>query len=98
MDAQFFDDYKENIDSKYKLCIAVAKRARELGDYLSAKRNMERISVVKPLVDTESHDPLEIAFNEFKEIRYDKDIRKSYLLGRLGGVPRILLNTDCRGE
>ncbi|MCL5037847.1 MAG: ATP/GTP-binding protein [Chloroflexi bacterium] len=31
------------------------------------------------------------SFNEFKEIRYDKDIRKSYLQGRLGGVPRILL-------
>jgi len=31
------------------------------------------------------------SFSEFKDVRYDKDIRKSYLLGRLGGVPRILL-------
>ena len=28
---------------------------------------MERINVVKPLADVESHDPLEIAFNEIKE-------------------------------
>ena len=31
------------------------------------------------------------SFSEFKDIRYDKDIRKSYLQGRLGGVPRIPL-------
>lgn len=33
-----------------------------------------------------------IAFSEYKDIRYDKDIRKSYLQGRLGGVPRLLDN------
>jgi AAA15 family ATPase/GTPase len=32
-----------------------------------------------------------LSFSEFKEMRYDKDIRKSYLQGRLGGVPRILI-------
>jgi AAA15 family ATPase/GTPase len=32
-----------------------------------------------------------ISFSDFKEVRYDKDIRKSYLLGRLGGIPRFLL-------
>lgn len=67
MKVQYVDEYKENADSKYKLCILVAKRARELGEYLSAQKNMERISVVKPLVDVESRDPLEIAFNEIKE-------------------------------
>ena len=60
-------EYKKSIDSKYKLCMAASKRARELGDYLSAQKNMERIDVVKPLVDVESHDPLEIAFSEIKE-------------------------------
>ncbi len=67
MKVQYLDEYKESTDSKYKLCIAAAKRARELGEYLSAQKNMERISVVKPLVDVESHDPLEIAFNEIKD-------------------------------
>ena len=28
-----------------------------------------------------------VSFSEFKDVRYDKDIRKSYLQGRLGGVP-----------
>lgn len=27
--------------------------------------------------------------SDFKDVRYDKDIRKSYLLGRLGGIPNI---------
>ena len=31
------------------------------------------------------------SFSEFKDVRYDKDIRKSYLRGRLGGVPRLLM-------
>lgn len=29
------------------------------------------------------------SFSDYKGIRYDKNIRKSYLQGRLGGVPRI---------
>lgn len=33
-----------------------------------------------------------ISFAEFKDVRSDKDIRKSYLQGRLGGVPKILIN------
>lgn len=32
-----------------------------------------------------------LPFSDYKDIRYDKDIRKSYLQGRLGGIPRILL-------
>jgi AAA15 family ATPase/GTPase len=30
-----------------------------------------------------------IAFSDYKDVRRDKDIRKSYLQGRMGGVPRI---------
>ena len=33
-----------------------------------------------------------LSFSEYKDVRYDKDIRKSYLQGRLGGIPRILLS------
>lgn len=33
-----------------------------------------------------------MSFSEYKDVRYDKDIRKSYLQGRLGGIPRILLS------
>lgn len=35
-----------------------------------------------------------VSFAEYKDVRYDKDIRKSYLQGRLGGVPRILLTDN----
>ena len=33
-----------------------------------------------------------LSFSDYKDMRYDKDIRKSYLQGRLGGVPHILLS------
>lgn len=42
--------------------------------------------------DTEGVSNL-FSFSEYKDIRYDKDIRKSYLQGRLGGIPRILLGS-----
>ncbi|MBF0527225.1 MAG: AAA family ATPase [Deltaproteobacteria bacterium] len=42
------------------------------------------------------------SFSDYKDVRYDKDIRKSYLQGRMGGIPRILLSDglaySCRDE
>jgi AAA15 family ATPase/GTPase len=38
------------------------------------------------------------SFSDFKDVRYDKDIRKSYLQGRLGGIPKILLNNSLAAE
>jgi AAA15 family ATPase/GTPase len=32
-----------------------------------------------------------ISFNDYKDVRSDKDIQKSYLQGRFGGIPSILL-------
>ncbi len=33
-----------------------------------------------------------LSFSSYKDVRYDKDIRKSYLQGRLGGIPRMLFS------
>jgi len=61
------DALLELVDSKYTLCILIAKRSRELADYFHAKRNMERTNIIGPLLDIEILDPLEIAFHEVKE-------------------------------
>ena len=37
-----------------------------------------------------------LSFSEYPDVRYDKDIRKSYLQGRLGGIPRILHTTAAK--
>jgi uncharacterized protein len=37
-----------------------------------------------------------LSFSEFKDVRYDKDIKKSYLQGRLGGIPRILIGSTFK--
>lgn len=37
-------------------------------------------------------------FSDFKDVRYDKDIRKSYLTGRLGGIPNISLSIPNHTE
>lgn len=67
MKVHCMDECGKNIDSRYKLCVLVSKRASELVKYLFAQRRMERTRIIGPLVNTESHDPLEIAFNEVKE-------------------------------
>ncbi len=33
------------------------------------------------------------SFSDFKDVRYDKDVRKSYIQGKLGGVPRLFEST-----
>ncbi len=33
-----------------------------------------------------------VPFSDYKDVRYDKDIRKSYLQGRFGGIPHLLGN------
>lgn len=35
------------------------------------------------------------SFSEYEEVRYDKDIRRSYMQGRLGGIPRLLYRQAC---
>lgn len=37
------------------------------------------------------------SFSEFKDVRYDKDLRKSYLQGRMGGMPHIVLSDTFGG-
>lgn len=61
------DSLTDVVGSKYSLCIALAKRSRELGHYISAKRNMERVNAVPPLIETDSEDPLEITIKELQE-------------------------------
>ncbi len=36
------------------------------------------------------------SFSEYKDAAQDRDIRKSYLQGRLGGIPHILLNSPLQ--
>lgn len=39
-----------------------------------------------------------MSFSEFKDVRYDKDIKKSYLQGRLGGIPHILIRSASQNR
>lgn len=67
MEIYNIDRLTDIVGSKYSLCIALAKRARDIGIYISAKRNMERVNVVPPLIETDSEDALEIAIKEIRE-------------------------------
>lgn len=38
------------------------------------------------------------SFSEYKDVRKDKDIRRSYLQGRMGGIPKIQLPVPFLGD
>jgi hypothetical protein len=44
--------------------------------------------------DQEGNSTL-FSFSDYKDVRNDKDVRKSYLQGRLGGIPKILMGSLC---
>ncbi len=67
MDFNDIDALNQLQESKYSICIALAKRSRELGLYLAAKKKMERVNVVPPLIEGEFQDPMELAIKEVKE-------------------------------
>lgn len=67
MKAYNLDDIIDKVDSKYSLCIALARRSRELGLYFAAKKNMERVNIIPPLTENESDDPVGIALQELRE-------------------------------
>ncbi|MBM3712884.1 MAG: DNA-directed RNA polymerase subunit omega [Actinobacteria bacterium] len=61
------DELLNRIDSKFSLCILLAKRARELGFYFTARKKGERVNIIPPLVENTVDDPLEVAIQELKE-------------------------------
>jgi hypothetical protein len=66
--------------------------------YKTIKTRLSSIKTVTDAVGIAVHFPqcfqdilaFILVLSEYKDVRYDKDIRKSYLQGRLGGIPRIL--------
>lgn len=58
-----------NLDSKYALVIASAKRARQINDYLNSVKKQELPTVVAPQVPLEvaiKSEPLAIALEEIE--------------------------------
>ena len=61
------DELLESIDSKYRLVIFAAKRARQINAYYSQLQE-GLLDYVGPLVETEVHEkPLSIALREINE-------------------------------
>jgi len=68
------DDIINSFGNKYSFCIALARRSRELGFYMTAKRNMERVNIIPPLADYKDEDPINIALQELceKKVTFEK--------------------------
>lgn len=75
---KFIDKLKNKVENRYILSIIAAKRARHIQSYINAQKYMRKTKYPKPLIETNSTNPLTIAFKEIAngKISYKKPEEK----------------------
>ena len=84
---QLIERYLENCNTDSRSQLLITTHDMMLMDQAIFRRDEMWITERKGAGDSEL-----FSFSEYKDVRYDKDVRKSYLQGRLGGIPKILSN------
>jgi len=72
------DKLKSKIENRYILSIIAAKRARHIKSYINSQKYMKKTKYPEPLIETDSTNPLTIAFEEIAngKISYKKPEEK----------------------
>jgi DNA-directed RNA polymerase subunit omega len=60
------DELLDNVDSRYGLVVAAAKRARQINEYTATLGLNESLGIPGPQVHTRSQHPLSIAIEELR--------------------------------
>jgi len=58
------DELMAQVDSRFTLAVASAKRARQINQYFNSLRGLVKCDYVSPRVDIKSKKPLTIALEE----------------------------------
>jgi DNA-directed RNA polymerase subunit omega len=69
------DELLDNVDSRYGLVVASAKRARQINEYTSSLGLNESLGIPGPQVHTRSQHPLSIAIEEMREGKLEVGFR-----------------------
>ena len=65
------DELMTQVDSRFTLAVASAKRARQINQYFNSLRGLAKCDYVSPRVDIRSNKPLTIALEEIREKKID---------------------------
>ena len=78
MGKESINKLKNKVENRYILSIIAAKRARHIKSYMNAQKYMRKTEYPKPLIETDSTNPLTIAFEEIADgkISYKKPEEK----------------------
>lgn len=61
------DELMAQVDSRFTLAVASAKRAREINQYFNSLRGLVKCDYMPPRVDIRSKKSLTIAFEEIRQ-------------------------------
>jgi len=61
------DELLAQVDSRFTLAVASAKRARQINQYFNSLRGLVKCDYVPPRIDTKSKKPLTIALEEIRQ-------------------------------
>ncbi|MDQ3794318.1 MAG: DNA-directed RNA polymerase subunit omega [Actinomycetota bacterium] len=70
------DELLDEVDSRYGLVVATAKRARQINEYTATLGLNEALGIPGPQVHTRSQHPLSIAIEELREGKLEVGLRE----------------------
>ena len=70
------DELLDEVDSRYGLVVATAKRARQINEYTATLGLNDALGIPGPQMHTRSQHPLSIAIEELREGRLEVGLRE----------------------
>jgi DNA-directed RNA polymerase subunit omega len=95
------DELLDEVDSRYGLVVATAKRARQINEYTATLGLNDALGIPGPQVHTRSQHPLSIAIEELREGKLEVGLRERAEAEENVGAADDFLNNapeDSSGE
>ena len=92
------DELLDEVDSRYGLVIATAKRARQINEYTATLGLNDALGIPGPQVHTRSQHPLSIAIEELREGKLEVGLRERAEAEENVGAADDFLNNAPEGS
>jgi DNA-directed RNA polymerase subunit omega len=92
------DELLDEVDSRYGLVVATAKRARQINEYTATLGLNEALGIPGPQVHTRSQHPLSIAIEELREGKLEVGLRERAEAEENVGAADDFLNNAPEGS
>jgi DNA-directed RNA polymerase subunit omega len=92
------DELLDEVDSRYGLVVATAKRARQINEYTATLGLNDALGIPGPQVHTRSQHPLSIAIEELREGKLEVGLRERAEAEENVGAADDFLNNAPEGS